>query len=293
MLFIIAEGFRNLLRAKFTGLLTIISMIFALFLVSITAVIFQTMRLNIASIQNSTTMWVYFPATIPSEKSKEFHSQLEAISGVSSATFISKENGIKEFYAQNSSENSDDIIKLIGHNPIPDTYILGIKARPLTEQKLAQIKKDISSLQSGIEIRVKANQLQKIQTATKTLMKFLGGLAILIIVITIILVYNTIRLSIHAKKDTIRTMQLVGAKNRFIRSPFIVESLFQSIFSTAIVLAATLYLLDVANALSLTKTYLVREIQMHRFHIYGIVACAIVMSYFGATLSVRRYLKAA
>ncbi len=58
-----------------------------------------------------------------------------------------------------------------------------------------------------------------------------SGLGILILLAAVVLVYNTIRLTIYAKKDLIRAMKLVGATNGFIRSPFIVEGIIQGLIA--------------------------------------------------------------
>jgi cell division transport system permease protein len=293
MLFIIAEGFRNLLRAKFTGFLSIISMIFALFLVSITAVIFQTMRVNIASVKNTTTMWVYFPTNIPSEKAKSFKADILKIDAIQQARFINRNEGLKELQekSNNSSQTNLSIQKLLTYNPLPDSYVLTVKSTQLNTNKIVSIKKELLKLQRGLDIRIKSEQVEQIQSIARSITKILSSLAIFIGIITIILVYNTIRLSIHSKKDAIQTMQLVGARNSFIRRPFIIESLLQSIIALVIVLTLTNQIVDILNNSTLISNMLPREVQMHRYHNYIIIGLAFFMSYFGAVLSVRKYLK--
>lgn len=291
MIFILVEGFRNLLRSKFTGFLTIISMIFALQLVSVTGVLFQTSRIHMVAVQNQTTIWVYFPSNIPTEKAAAFEKQFSDISEISHIQFISKSDALRELYPDSPKSKNKNILGFLGYNPLPDAYVLTIKQSGLNTAKINAIQKKIHGFQRGLDIRVKLNQFLKLQKTAITLMKGLAFLAILISIITIILVYNTIRLSIHSKKDVIRTMHLVGARVRFIKSPFIVESLIQSTIAVIIVYFSTTYFIDLLNGNAIINSFLSYPVQMHRFHLHLLASCAFLMSWFGAWISVRKYLK--
>ena len=69
---------------------------------------------------------------------------------------------------------------------------------------------------------------------------FVFGLIVMLLIITVVLINNTIRLSIYSKRFIIRTMQLVGAKGRFIRKPFLIEALYQGVLSS--ILAISMFL---------------------------------------------------
>jgi cell division protein FtsX len=86
-------------------------------------------------------------------------------------------------------------------------------------------------------------------------------------------------------------MHLVGAKVRFIKSPFIVESLIQSAIAVIIVYFSTTYIIEVLNRNTIINSFLSYPVQMHRFHLHLLASCAFLMSWFGAWISVRKYLK--
>lgn len=86
--------------------------------------------------------------------------------------------------------------------------------------------------------------LLRVMESNLNLFSMIGaGIGLLILLAAVILVYNTIRLTIYAKRELIRAMKLVGATNGFIRSPFIVEGILQGVIagSLSVVLMFTIF----------------------------------------------------
>lgn len=87
-------------------------------------------------------------------------------------------------------------------------------------------------LEEGVdEVRFNLALLQALESRTETFMMVGGLLGLFILFVAVILVFNTIRLTIYAKRELIRAMKLVGATNRFIRSPFLLEGVLQGVLA--------------------------------------------------------------
>lgn len=293
MLFIISEAVKNLLRSKFTGILTLFSMLFALLLISIIGIAYQSMRVNLARYQNQITLWAYFPSKMKTEGSRAKLAEIRKIKAVRSLRFIPKDDALKEYYSKSKTISMNDLKGILSYNPLPDALVLHLRDKKLNRAFVQSIKTSLLKVVPEMEIKVKSEEFEKIQKGVQSILKMMLIFASLVAIVTVILVYNTIRLSIHSKKDLIQSMFLIGSKSSFIKSPFILESLIQSAIAFGIVFFISNYLIAYLNSdASLFKDFLSEPILVHRYHYYILASLAASMSYIGAWMSVRKYLRA-
>ncbi len=138
---------------------------------------------------------------------------------VKKVEFVSK----KEAYAQERKRNPE-AYQLLGTNPLPDTF-------RVTPDKASNINQLKSSLDPGGRpvdpaidtVRNRRDETNKILSATRVVKLTTAMLAALLITASILLISNTIRLSLYARRREVEVMKLVGATDWFIRWPFVIE----------------------------------------------------------------------
>ncbi|MEP6909943.1 MAG: permease-like cell division protein FtsX [Actinomycetota bacterium] len=204
---------------------------------------------------------------------------------VASVDYIPKDQALKDL-----AKKAPDIVKGVPTNPLPDAF----KVHPNRGEDVAGIAQTLNPLPSGVE---KVNYGRK--TANRILrvahiFEVLSVLAILILLgAATILIGNTIRLSIFARRREIEVMKLVGASNWFVRGPFVVEGLLTGLLGAAaaivllflgkeLVLPATIGKLDAGrdvNAIAFTYTALM------------LLALGLVLGAAGSTITMRRFLR--
>ncbi len=155
--------------------------------------------------------------------------------------FISKEEAAKEF----SKIYGDDITKTIDENPMLNSYIINIKEEFFNELSLKQIKTDLEKIPGVQEANFPQNFVDELNKNISNSYLYLSFFVLLFLAIIIVLVNNTIKLSLYSQRMLIRSMKLVGATNQFIRSPFVQKGCIQGLLagffaSSLLLLCATL-----------------------------------------------------
>ena len=142
--------------------------------------------------------------------------------------FISKEVAAKQFI----KESGEDYQKLLGNNnPLFNSYSVKIKEEFFTEINLKAIKTDLEKLSGVHEVAYVENVVDEINKNISKIYLILSVFVVLLLVIIIVMVNNTIKLSLYSQRFLIRSMQLVGATNAFIRKPFVVKGALQGLIS--------------------------------------------------------------
>ncbi|MBN4048401.1 ABC transporter permease [Flavobacteriaceae bacterium AH-315-O20] len=161
-----------------------------------------------------------------------------------STKFISKEDAA-EIYIK---ENGEDFMDFLGYNPLQNALDIYVKADYVTEDKMEAIEKKYQDNQFVSTVSYDKPLIGLLTKNVNQISLFIlifSGLATLIV---IVLINSSIRLSVYAKRFTIKTMQMVGATKRFIRKPFIWGSVRLGIIGATIAiieLAIVIYYLNI------------------------------------------------
>jgi cell division transport system permease protein len=145
---------------------------------------------------------------------------------VGTVDFVSKEKA----YAQEKKRNPE-AYELLGSNPLPDTF----RVTPDSPGNVEKLRDALAPVAANgqraaidptiDEVKNRRDDTQKILTATRVVKLSMGALAILLVLASILLIANTIRLSLFSRRREVEVMKLVGATDWFIRWPFIIEGI--------------------------------------------------------------------
>ena len=146
--------------------------------------------------------------------------------------FVSPERAMQEFEGVGTSKE-EMLAILDGENPLPPTVVFKPQADFANAKGMALIEEKLHSKFPGsiAEVSYSEASLEDVNVGFQQFVYLLFGVALLLIVIAVAMINNTIRLALYAKRFTIKTMQLVGAKGSFIRRPFIVQAIIQGVLS--------------------------------------------------------------
>ncbi len=213
---------------------------------------------------------------------------------VKKVEYVSKEQALRE-----QSKRNPDAYKLLGSNPLPDTF----RVTPANPNNIAEIRDSLApKTPSGgrtvvdpaiDEVRNREEETNKILGATRVVKLTMGGLTALLVVASVLLIANTIRLSLFARRREIEVMKLVGATDWFIRWPFVLEGVLVGALG-ALVAIVVLAVMKVAFVDPLSNQFaLVTTPDTINFPLLGLIlfASAIVVSALGSGLSLRRFLR--
>lgn len=170
---------------------------------------------------------VWLDEGLEPEAVKELGVRLEAMEGVREVVYVSKEEALKEFEELSGS----DPVGFLEYNPLPDSYEVRFSAFGAEGETLAGFEKTVLEWEGIDSVVYQRNVIEKIGTNINkfNMILLLFGGALLII--SLILLNNTIRVSIYSKRYVISTMKLVGATKWFIMKPFLGSAILQGIYA--------------------------------------------------------------
>lgn len=159
----------------------------------------------------------------------QFKKMLDAEPSVARTIYKNKEDAFQEY--KESIDPTEDFLLTIGENPLPeniDVYFTSDYSHP-DSLKIFESKIKSSPLVS--DFRYPSDLLYIVHQNLNKIASALLIVSLLLLFVAIALINNTIRLRVYSQRFTIRTMQLIGAKNSFIRSPFLWKAIFLGLIS--------------------------------------------------------------
>ena len=176
---------------------------------------------------------------VSDEDALKFKEVLEREEFVKETEYISKEQGRQEM-AQMLGEDFLDVFET---SPIPVSINVTLNAAYVSSDSLEVVKEKISAHPSVSEVEYQASLVEALNANLSKISLILSVFIGLLLFISFVLINNTVRLNVFARRFTIHTMKLVGATRSFIRAPFLVQSAFQGIFAAFIAIIALVGLL--------------------------------------------------
>ena len=233
-------GENKLIRRRLVGawLSTVISISLVLLLVGVAALLVVNARSVSDYFKENMQVSVLMKQEVDDEEAMEYVSELDAMPFIKSSKFVSREQGTKEM----AELLGQDFLNVFETAPIPVSVEVTLKADYVSTDSLEVVKRVIR--RSGIvdEVVYQQSLVEKLNTNLKKISVVLGVFIVLLLFISFVLINNTVRLNVFSRRFTIHTMKLVGATKAFIRAPFMVQAVFQGLFSA---LLATVMLVGI------------------------------------------------
>lgn len=285
------EGCRNLVARRTMSITSIFVLFSCLVLVGVAFMGVINIENFIGKVQDQNVIMVFADENISDENLQKLKDNINGIKNVKNTVFISKEEGYdalkKEMY------DSSIVFESLEGNPLPDAYEVHLEDQKDFSKTVKELSK-IPNVQYVRENRQIASQLLSIKRVITYGSLFMISL---LLIVSLIIIENTIRLTIENRRLEISIMKSVGATNWFIRWPFMVEGMLLGVISAVLAIFVTwgIYFvagkavsklisnLTIGGVVPFTK-WMIPLFAM--FMIFGVAAGAI-----GSAISTARYLK--
>jgi cell division transport system permease protein len=238
LFFFIGEGMRALRRSAAPGLASIVTVCITVLLLGVLIPVLQTTNNKTNEVRSQVGLRIflndeYNAPAIPQDQINELKTKLQGIPHVASVQFVDKNQALDQLGSDFEQSNKSDLISELpgGHNPLPSSF----NVKPDDLSNLPAIRSAISPPGANgqpapispviSEVKDSRDEANKITGATSAIRWVLAVVSGLLVIASLLLVANTIRLSIYARRREVEVMRLVGATNWFIRWPFMVEGL--------------------------------------------------------------------
>ena len=288
--YLIGEGFRNVFKNKKSTFACLAIMCATMLIFGIFFVIGKNIRNAIDQIESSQAIEVFIVNDATDEEIEKLGQELLEIDGVNTIQFKTKEQALNQM--KEILKNNQDI--LIGFDIFPASYI--VKLTDLTLS--SQVQEKINKLDNVKNINSSDETSEKLVSIGSTINIITGIILVLLILISIFIIGNTIKLTVHARRKEISIMKYIGATNSFIRAPFVVEGIIIGTIASMIsVLLIGLAYNMISNRIlgsslnNIIGFNLLSFNELFSLIIIVYVALGIGIGILGSAMSMRKYLK--
>lgn len=252
------QGVKNIGRNKMFSIASIATMAACIFLFGLFYSIVINLNYIVEKAEEGVAITVFFNDDATQEQKDEIGSQLEQKDGVLEVNYISAEDAWDKFQDDYFGESKDAAEGFKNDNPLANSDSYEVYMADVEKQK------DVVAFAEGLEGVRKVNKsdvVAKTLTSVNRLMYYVSAAIILILLaVSVFLISNTVTMGITVRREEIAIMKYIGAKDGFVRAPFVIEGLLIGIVGAIIPLIMLFFMYDKAVSYVMTKFSLLNNI---------------------------------
>lgn len=229
LIYNIKQGFTQIFRNRGMSLASVFSILAMLFILGIFFSIMMNINLFTEVVkQDYDQVEVYLEDEVTQEQTEEIMNKIRAYEGVSDVSYRSKEEAL-EIMKERWGE-SGYLLNSLGENPLPASILIGVDSI----DDAGMVSEYAGSIEGIEDVQYYRETVEKLTKVTRFLQ--IGALVVMgfLIVVSVVVVSNTIKLTVFARAREIRIMKYVGATNWFIRGPFMAEGIIIGIIAALV-----------------------------------------------------------
>lgn len=298
--YLLGEGIRNVFKNKKSTSASIIIMSLTMLIFGVFFVITQNINSIMKQIESEQGIEVFL-YDISEDQTKALEDYIRNIDGVNTIEYKSKEDALNQLKSQ--FKDREDLLSGYDENNIfPASYVVtltDLTKNNEVKQKIDEYDKDKPDTEKVIKKITSSDEtITTLINLANGIRIITGVILVILIIISIFIISNTIKLTVHARRKEISIMKYVGATNSFIRWPFIVEGIIIGIISGAIsiIILGINYNL-IANKILESQVVSAMNINLLTFaDMFGLIVLVytilgVGIGVLGSCISMRRYLK--
>jgi cell division transport system permease protein len=296
ILFFVREAFRALGRNAAPSVAAIVTTIVTVILLGVLIPVFQTTQGKSEEVRDQLELKVFLFDDATSGETATLRGQIEEIPHVKSVDYVSKTEALKILEQR---LKDPDVLRELNSNPLPASF----NVKPDDAAELESIRQALTPPDAGGQpqpispvidtIKDSREEAGKIEQVTGALKLVLTVITVLLVAASLMLVGNTIRLSIYARRREVEVMRLVGATRWFIRWPFMIEGMVVG-FAGSVVAILILWLGKVTIVDPLSDSFALVAVQdsiSFSLLVAILFTAAIAVSAIGSGITLRRFLR--
>ena len=287
--YLLREGIRGIFLHGFMSFAAIWVTVACLIIMGTFGLVLYNLNEMIVELEQENEMLVYIDETYSEAEAKSVGSQINQIANVHNAQFVSREQAVENFVDEMQDE---DLFDGLDPSTFRDRFVITLE----DNSKMRETEAAIRSIEGVADVSVH----YEIQEGFQTVQRILNIASVIIIavllVVSMLIISNTVKLAMYDRKEEIAIMKMVGATNGFIRWPFVVEGFILGILASAIAffLEWGLYNLlqtQISMVDSLDLITVVPFVEVIEIVAIGYAVVGFLVGVLGSLLSIRKFLK--
>ena len=204
---------------------------------------------------------------------------------VNSVKFISKEDALSAW----EKETGENLLEVLGVNPLSSEFEVRVKPQYASVDSLNKIEYDLSKYKSIDSVKMHKDVVEKINSNINSVVLVLGAVLVLLVIISFVLINNTVRLAVYSRRFIIYTMKLVGATSGFIRRPFVMTNVLNGFIASLLAIAMLSGLIYYVVEVNYDYSNLINTTQIAMVYL-GLIVAGVVMCALAALLAANRFI---
>jgi len=287
--YLFKEGIRGIFLHGFMSFATICVTIACLIIVGSFYLIMLNVNHIVSDLDKQNQVIAYVDETYTEAEAKSVGTQINKLGNISNAQFVTKEEALEKFIAsQDNPENFSGLqADFFRHR-----YVITLE----TSEGMEQTTNELKAIPGVAKVMAKMEIAEGFATVRGILSIVSSAIIIVLLVVSLFIISNTVKLAIYDRKDEIGIMKMVGATNGFIRIPFVIEGFFIGLISAVIAFFAQWGIYDflcgkIASLDTATQLFAVVPFTTVLIRMIGTcIAAGLLVGVFGSLLSIRKFL---
>lgn len=225
--YLLREGFRGVFLHGFMSFAAICVTVACLIIMGTFSLVLYNLHVMILDLEQENEILVYIDEDYSEAKAKSVGSQINLISNIHEARFVSRQQALEEFV---ETQDDEELFAGIESDTFRDRFVVTLEDNSLIQQTVETLEK----IDGVAEVWASYEIFNGFQTVQKVLNIAAMVIIVVLFVVSLFIISNTIKLAMYSRSQEIAIMKMVGATNSFIRLPFVVEGLILGFFSSVI-----------------------------------------------------------
>ena len=239
--YLFQEGFRGIFLHGFMSFAAVCVTVACLIIIGSFSMILYNLQLLVTELEQQNEVLVYIDETYNTAQAKSVGYQINLIPNVQNAVFKSREEALNDFIAE---QGDIDAFGGVISDDLRDRFVVTL----VDNAQMEQTVEAIAQIPGVADINDHPEIAQGFTTIQNVLNVAAAAIIIVLLVVSLFIISNTIKLAMYDRRDEIAIMKMVGATNGFIRLPYVVEGFLIGIFSAAVAFFAEWGLYDLVAA---------------------------------------------
>ncbi len=225
--YLMKEGIRGIFLHGFMSFAAVCVTVACLLIVGSFSILVYNVNIMVEDLNKTNEILVYIDSELPDAQARSVGTQINQIANVQNSVFVTREEALKDFIADHQGDEAFSGVEV---NDLRHRYVVTLMDNSKMEETVAAIE--------GIAGVAKINAAYELAEGFTTLQNVLhiASLAVIsvLLVVSLLIISNTVKLAMYDRKDEIAIMKMVGATNGFIRLPFVVEGFVLGMLGAAL-----------------------------------------------------------
>ena len=229
---------------------------------------------------------VFVDAEATEEQIVEVGERISKLDNIDTVRRVTKAEGLAQMKAE--SDVYDDVSE--ENNPLPDSYVITF----FDTEKVPELDYQLHQIEEIIKVNNRLDLADKIESFKSGIMLVFVWFLVILLVVSIFIIINTIKLSVFARRNEISIMRYVGATGWFISLPFIFEGIIIGLVASICAYFIEWYIYRYVEQMVMTELQMISILQFSEIRLlvlFGFIAIGIVTGIVGSSISLGRYLK--